>query len=50
MTAIPTGRATGPLPVVRVDNWLLWPGGYARVMSRRERFAWWLGWRGTPQQ
>lgn len=31
------------LPVVRVDNWLLWPGGHSREMTREERLRWSFG-------
>ncbi len=33
------------LPIVRVDNWLLFPGGYSRPMTIIERIAWRFGFR-----
>lgn len=33
------------LPVIRVDNELLFPGGWCRRMTWRERIAWRFGYR-----
>jgi hypothetical protein len=30
-------------PVTKVDNWLIWEGGYSRPMTVKERIAWKLG-------
>lgn len=40
MTSSPMGRTQCPLPVVRVDDWLIWPGGFSRPMTRWERLKW----------
>jgi hypothetical protein len=42
------GRAVNP--VTRVDNWLLWEGGYCREMTLWERFKWRLGLLRTVKQ
>lgn len=37
------------LPVVRIDNWLIWPGGHSRPLSPWERFGWLFGRRVFPR-
>lgn len=39
MTWRPTFAHQKKLPVIRVDNWLLFPGGKSRKMTWRERLA-----------
>lgn len=35
-------RVFGPQPINRVDNWLIWPDGASRPMTRRERLVMWF--------
>ena len=39
---IPIRRVFGPQPINRVENWLIWPDGVSRPMTRRERLIMWL--------
>ena len=37
-----SARRFGPQPINRVENWLIWPDGVSRPMTRRERLIMWL--------
>jgi hypothetical protein len=39
---IPIRRVFGLQPINRVENWLIWPDGVSRPMTRRERLVMWL--------